>query len=355
MSWALAVKHVSINRDKMQRLVSCLNKVHQPGQNVRQKIHMHTIFGRHIRSTSSNTQHSSSNTSNDLYITLPDLSSQEVQYVRQQVDIILNPLCLQHTPVQTLQNVPKERKKGRPKKYSEDVKLQKEYVGGPVDLCNPEHLKTIFPNYQNAGSFHNLNVCTDIVRRAGYPSFVIPNSKGQVFKRNFRYPLLTERIVASLQTWGVTNEDLIQDPSLVISSFSDLAKYGKTSKLFDIPLLEAKSLYATGKNRPPLRGHLIREKIRLLEDSLKLLGFSSIAEHMTSHASKMFSRMRDVNISGVDNICASTLIQELIDMAECSSEDVAKYFKGKLEDNNLPRLLGATDAQVSRQDCCYSL
>ena len=328
---AIALKHISINRRGSPRLVFNLNNCYRYGRTLRTGKAIPQIILRNIQSSPGQEP---SEKSKKLEILLPDLTPQELKYVERQVDVIHNPKCIGRFTSQCIE---------------EDSQLGNEphniKSSSNVDLSDPLLLQRIFPIYSKKKSFNNLNICTLAVRESGYPSFVIPNSKGAVFRRNLQYPLVTERVVASLQTWGVTDEDVHNDPLLAIDTLPGLVKYGKTSELFDLSFAEAKNLYHQGKQKKPLRGHLIREKIRQLEKSLKILGFSEIGDNITHHAADKFSKLQNANIHDVDEICAGLVAEELIKLARISN-DVNINYKGKLESDKLV-LLGASDAQVS--------
>ena len=326
MAWASTSKCILLNKNKASLMVSRLKNTHGYILNVKSKNHGYPILFRDIQSLSS--EHNIDE-SKCLSFTLPDLSQQEIRYVKGQVDVILNPACLQ--PVTNPSDL--------------NITTNQESTSCPTyDLKDPECLKRIFPISSKNGSFHSLNVCVEVMRAGGYPSFAVPNSLGEIFKRNFCHPLLAERIVASLQTWGVTEEDLQKDPSLVIDSLSGIAKYGKTADLFHISTLEAKALY-DGKNKPALRGNYIREKIRLFENSLKLLGFADFGANMNKDLARHFEKMINANILEVDKISTTVMVKELVDLTEFSSKDDKSFFKAKMTDNLLG-LIGASDAQV---------
>ena len=328
---AIASKHISINRRGSPRLVSNLNNIYGYDRKFRTKTAIPQIILRTIQSSPGQEQ---SEKSKKLEILLPDLTPQELKYVERQVDVIHNPTCIGQFTSQSIEE--KDSQLGNEPHIKSSTN---------VDLNDPLLLQRIFPIYSKKKSFNNLNICTLAVRESGYPSFVIPNSKAALFRRNLQYPLVTERIVASLQTWGVTDEDLHNDPSLTIDTLPVLVKYGKTSELFDISFAEAKTLYHQGKQKKPLRGHLIREKIRQLEKSLKSLGFSEIGDNITHHAADQFAKLQNANIHDVDEICVGLVAEELIKLARKSNEVNINY-KGELERDKLV-LLGASDAQVS--------
>ena len=272
----------------------------------------------------------------DIDITLPDLTQRELSYIKKQVEVILNPKITQLA-----------RDQENRKNTEIPANFQTENFDATSTTNNQDDtslINTLFPASTKKGSFFGVNVCTQIVRSAGYPSFKINNSEGQKFKRNFYLPLPAERIVASLKSWGATDEDLSNDPTLVLS-IPDLVKYGKTADLFEIPLLEAKSLYDKSSKNRALRGNYIREKLRVLEDSLEILGLSELIENITSHAKKEFSTMKTANILDVDDICAALTIQKLKNLSDCNLDDVTKSTE-RTPKSGKPSLLGASDAQV---------
>ena len=334
MFLAAALKHTSINKKGATRFVSHLN-VPCYDRNVGARKSIPQIILRNIQSTPGQEPLQKPQ---ELEILLPDLTQQERKYIQRQVDVIHNPKCMEPF---TSQTVVEGSQPGD--------ELPKILPSSYADLNDHLLLKRIFPIHSKKGSFHSLNICTQIVRESGYPSFAIPNSKAAVFRRNFQYPLVAERVVASLQTWGVTDEDLQKDPSLSIDTFPGLAKCGKTSELFNIPFVEAKELYVEGKKKKPLRGHLIREKIRQLETSLKILGFSDIGGNVSEHAAHKFSRLPNANIYEVDDICASLVVEELIKLVRCSTDEDG-ISKGVQQIDRLKQIdkkrSGDSDAQV---------
>ena len=280
-----------------------------------------------IRSVSNESHGNSEHQFIKLDITLPDLSEKEAEYVRKQVDVTLNPNFLKSELV------------------NESEGSTKEGSTLDADINDPNFLKRIFPINSKKGAFHNVNICTKILRKEGFPSFAIPNPLAKEFRRKFNYPLVAERTAAALSTWGVTDDDLKQDPTLVIDPFSDIVKYGKASELFNLPILEAKALYNKGKKQQALRGLFIRNKTRMLENSLENLGFSDIANNLSKHAADKFAQLPHTNIDEVDAICAVLIIEELINQAGFTSEDIDTIFKRNTK-NSLPTLIGASDAQV---------
>ena len=304
------------------------------------KIRIRVTPYKYVQTTTSNARPMSSLCQpSDIDITLPDLTQRELNYIRTQVDVILNPKIIQ---------IAKDHENRKNTEISAKFKAENLDATSPANNEDDTSLiNTLYPASSKKGSFFGVNVCTQIVRSAGYPSFTINNSEGQKFRRNFYRPLPAERIVASLKSWGATDEDLSKDPSLVLS-IPDLVKYGKTADLFDIPLLEAKSLYNTRKNHA-LRGNYIREKLRILEDSLRILGLSEIIKNVTPHATTKFSTMKTANISEVDDICATLTIQELKNLSDCILDDVTKSTE-RTPKSSKPNLLGASDAQVTTLD-----
>ena len=79
--------------------------------------------------------------------------------------------------------------------------------------------------------------------------------------------------------------------------------------------------YSEEKKVPRKIRHLIREKIRQLETSLKILGFSDIGGNVSEHAAHKFSRLPNANIYEVDDICASLVVEELIKLVRCSTDE----------------------------------
>ena len=272
----------------------------------------------------------------DIDITLPDLTQRELNYIRAQVEVILNP---------KITRLAKDQENRKNTEIPANFRTENcDAISTTNNQDDTLLINALFPARTKKGSFFGVNVCTQIVRSAGYPSFKINNSEGQKFKRNFYLPLPAERIVASLKSWGATDEDLSNDPSLVLS-IPDLVKYGQTADLFEIPLLEAKSLYDKSSKNRALRGNYIREKLRVLEDSLKLLGLSELIENITPHATKEFSTMKTANILEVDDICATLTIQKLKNLSDCNLDDVTKSTE-RTPKSSKPSLLGASDAQV---------
>ena len=289
------------------------------------------ILLQHMRSVSTETHRNSGSQSRTISITLPDLTPKESLYVQNQVNAILHP------------NFFKSFEDVLEIKESRDNTNAKNSSVNP-DLNNPDTLKKLFPpNTKNASS-ESVEICKRILKKE-FPSFYYPESLSQQFRLKFRYPLVAERTVAALSSWGVTNDDIKKDPSLVTDSFPELVKYGKASELFEVPILEAKALYLKNKYQPSLRGLLIRKKIAMLEKSLNNLGFKEISDNLSKHAAIELSKLNHATIDDIDEMCDKLIIKELIDKAEFSDKDINTIFKQNVTDG-LPILIGAADAQV---------
>ena len=286
------------------------------------------ILLHHMRSVSTEAHPNSGTQSRAISITLPDLSPKETLYVQNQVNAILHPNFFQ-----SLEDVLEI-------KESQDNTNAKNSSANP-DLNNPDILKILFPP---PASSKSVEICKHILKKE-YPSYYFPSSLSQQFRLKFKYPLVAERAVAALSSWGVTNDDIMKDPSLVTDSFAELVKYGKASELFEIPILEAKALYLKSKYQPSLRGLLIRKKITMLEESLNYLGFEEISDNLSKHAANKLSKLNHATIDDIDEMCDKLIIKELIDKAGFSDKDINTMFKQNVTDG-LPILIGAADAQV---------
>ena len=319
MNIALSRSMIANEKNAIRRSHSRYSQYHFKLANVKKD---NLTVVKHIRFVSTETNQNSDSQSK-ISITIPDLSPKESLYVQSQVNAIIHPNFFQSFV---------------------DVLEIKEFRDNTADLNNSDLLIKLFPpNTKNASS-ESVRICKRILEK-DFPSFVLPSDLYQPFRLKFKYPLVAERTAAALSSWGVTNDDIKKDPSLVTDSFPELVKYGKASELFQIPILEAKALYLKNKYQPSLRGLFIRKKITMLEESLNNLGFEEISDNLSKHAANKLSKLSHATIDDIDKMCDKMIIKELINKAEFSDNDITKMFKRNVTDG-LPLLIGAADAQV---------
>ena len=194
-----------------------------------------------------------------MYTLYPDLSKSETDFVQSQVELVLNPKCLE-------------------KSESE-----------PLEIFPPKSRKFLVQRIET-------------VQKFGYKDFKIPKNKNERFTRNLISIPKLERTLSALKWARVEKSDLDSRPDLILMTPCEIANLYQIAQLN-----EDSSVLQLIKENYPERGGIVhglfaKKYIQKTVLSLKILGFQSASDkirtlNFAAHSPLRFYKMESMMTS----------------------------------------------------------